>query len=495
MSRTKIIMLFATTTSLLLSCQKDEDVLNPETTELKITGFSPTSGVVGTNITITGSGFPENISGITIRFDEIEATVIDATTSQIVVTAPDIANTASIFLDAGNNVVKAEGLFTIIHTPTISAIVPNSGAAGDIVTISGSHFDENTTVTLGELEVEVIDRSSTEIRVKVPQFATTNVFKTFSNSLTAESSEFVITPLIIQSLSTAGGLVGETLRIQGTGFSSVSEFNKVLFPNAVQAEIITSTPGEIEIVIPEGATSGTIQVEVGAQQEQSVEFEIYKDIPKDGLVAFFPFSGNASSTINNLTGEVSGAVSSPDRFGKTNHSYSFDGVNDVINMGNPEILQINHTITVSAWVSPSALSGTMRAIFTKIFFDPDQGGNPQGGFHLSKRDDHSFYMYGNAAGALVLSQNAAFEFAVNQWVNVTYIIDGTDFKLYANGVLIVSGSQPQTIYTDGSKGDFTIGTYGAGFNFNGRIDDVAVYSKALSEAEVLQLYQQTISKR
>lgn len=492
MTRTKIILLFAIATNLLLSCQKDEEILSPE---LKITGFSPTSAVAGANITITGSGFPENISDVHIRFDEIEATVIDATASQIVVAAPDIESTASIFLKVSEHVVKAEGQFTILHPPTISAIVPNSGAPGDIVTISGNHFDENAVVKLGELLVAVVDHTSTELQVIVPQFATTNIFKVNSKGMVAESSEFTIAPLTIQGFNTEGGLPGERIKIHGTGFSPVADFNKVFFPNDVEAGIISSTKEEIEITIPQGATSGTIQIEVGFQQAQSEELEIYKDIPKDGLIAFFPFSGNANSTINNLQGEVSGATSAPDRFGKVNHSYLFDGVNDVINLGNPELLQINHTITVSAWVSPSALSSSMKAIFTKIFFDPNQGGNPKGGFHLSKDDDTRFYMYGNASGALVLSQFAAFSFSAGQWVNVTYIIDGTDFKLFANGELISSGSQAQTIFTDGSKGDFTVGTYGGGFHFNGRIDDLAVYNKALSVAEVTQLYEQTISKR
>ena len=75
----------------------------------------------------------------------------------------------------------------------------------------------------------------------------------------------------------------------------------------------------------------------------------------DGLVAYYPFNGNAndeSGSGNN--GVVYGAVLAVDRFGENNNSYEFDGIDDYINIGNQ--VKPSFPISVSVWVKINDLS-------------------------------------------------------------------------------------------------------------------------------------------
>ena len=77
---------------------------------------------------------------------------------------------------------------------------------------------------------------------------------------------------------------------------------------------------------------------------------------QQGLVAWYPFDGNASDISGNGNhGTVHGASISADRFGQENQAYFFDGVDDYIDLGNSTSLNPANLITVSAWVSCSSL--------------------------------------------------------------------------------------------------------------------------------------------
>ena len=62
-----------------------------------------------------------------------------------------------------------------------------------------------------------------------------------------------------------------------------------------------------------------------------IPITIFSQIPTDGLVGYWSFSGNADDESgNNHHGTVNGATLTQDRFGNPNSAYSFDGVNDYI---------------------------------------------------------------------------------------------------------------------------------------------------------------------
>ena len=75
-------------------------------------------------------------------------------------------------------------------------------------------------------------------------------------------------------------------------------------------------------------------------------------VPSNGLVGWWPFNGNANDESGNgNNGTVNGATLTSDRFGNAGKAYSFDGVNDWINMpsGNSTSLNITSNYTVTFW--------------------------------------------------------------------------------------------------------------------------------------------------
>jgi len=191
---------------------------------------------------------------------------------------------------------------------------------------------------------------------------------------------------VITSFSPVSGTPGTTVVITGTGFSKTASENVVTF-NDVIATVSSSTATSITVVVPETATTGKISVTNATLTATSAtDFEVLVDIPRTGLVAFYPFKGNANDVSgNNLNGTVTEAALTADRFGKTNQAYSFDGVNDFITMGNPALLQINDHITIAGWFNIDAFktSGNQyMAMIVKIYFDPNAGGNPARGYEL-----------------------------------------------------------------------------------------------------------------
>ncbi|MBL0258127.1 MAG: hypothetical protein IPQ03_11660 [Bacteroidetes bacterium] len=75
-------------------------------------------------------------------------------------------------------------------------------------------------------------------------------------------------------------------------------------------------------------------------------------IPGNGLLAWYPFNGNANDNSgNNFNGVADGAVLSKDRFGIDNNSYTFNGARDQVQVGSPQNLNtISTGLTVSSWV-------------------------------------------------------------------------------------------------------------------------------------------------
>ncbi|OIN60058.1 hypothetical protein BLX24_04195 [Arsenicibacter rosenii] len=71
----------------------------------------------------------------------------------------------------------------------------------------------------------------------------------------------------------------------------------------------------------------------------------------DGLVAYYPFNGNANDESgNNRHGTVHDATLTTDRFGNANKAYAFDGVNDWIDVAKDAAFQFND-FTLSAWTT------------------------------------------------------------------------------------------------------------------------------------------------
>jgi hypothetical protein len=114
-------------------------------------------------------------------------------------------------------------------------------------------------------------------------------------------------------------------------------------------------------------TKGCFEFYNGFRWHNLCENDYLNNSLNNGLVAYYPFNGNANDVGgNNLNGAVNGAVLTTDRFGNPNKAYSFN-TNQDITIPNSSSLN-TFPITISLWYmvnTPSGLGGGGSNIFSK----------------------------------------------------------------------------------------------------------------------------------
>jgi hypothetical protein len=204
----------------------------------------------------------------------------------------------------------------------------------------------------------------------------------------------------------------------------------------------------------------------------------------DGLVAYYPFNGNANDESGNgNNGTVNGATLIVDRFGNANKAYSFDG-NDIIRISNNDSLNFGTSdFSMSLWIKPN--SEYCQIIGKDVF--------PGGllGYYLSigaAGTRKLRFATRNVSDNTLDSPNPL----PNEWTYIVAVRKSNILKLYINGTLDSSLSESSTTNVS-SNADFKIGRFdewiGVQSSFYGNIDDIRIYNRALSETEIQQLYQ------
>ena len=197
-----------------------------------------------------------------------------------------------------------------------------------------------------------------------------------------------------------------------------------------------------------------------------------------GLVGAWAFGEGSGTTSvdasgNNNTATLQGASwSTAGRYG---NAVSFNGTSSLVRVASAASLNLTTGMTLSAWVNPAANQSGWRTI-------------------LQKQIDAYFLNASNDTGALRPSGGATFgtstQFVtgttanpVNTWTNVALTYDGTIVRLYVNGTQVATRNQTGAVQTS-SNPLWIGGNQPYGEFFNGLIDEVRVYNRALSPAEI-----------
>ncbi len=189
-----------------------------------ITTVSPTSGVVGTMVTITGTNFGASQGSSAVKFNGTTATPTSWSNGSIVVPVPTGATTGNVAV-TGNGVVSNGLSFTVSAGLSITGISPTSGNIGKLVTISGASFGAAqgiSTVFLNGTAISNVDWSDTSLGVTVPPGATSGPFSVVVNGHTVNSSSFTVTSQpppgswLDQDIGVVNGLTGSTTYSNGT---------------------------------------------------------------------------------------------------------------------------------------------------------------------------------------------------------------------------------------------------------------------------------------
>ena len=215
-------------------------------------------------------------------------------------------------------------------------------------------------------------------------------------------------------------------------------------------------------------------------------------ISNDGLVGYYTFDGNSNDHSGwGRNGTVNGATLTTDRHNKPNGAYSFDGVNDFINI--PSSTQMNFgKISISGWIKLSQNIGSTQARITcrqgagifdnwglEIFgggYAGTNGGNDIV-FHTSNGSTTTNYIYDSNLN-------------LNQWYHVAAVNGNDSVRIYLDGIKKISYPTNGVLPTNVNYPILIGQTFNGGFYFPGVIDDLQYNKRVLSDAEIQALFNE-----
>jgi hypothetical protein len=229
---------------------------------------------------------------------------------------------------------------------------------------------------------------------------------------------------------------------------------------------------------------------------------------QSGLVAYYPFDGNAADESGNGNdGTVHGAALTDDRFGNADRAFVFDGQGDYIDCGNGNSLRISGAMTICAWIRIDAFSGGNQGIVAKWIGAVPSNERSYGlvvenqGHCHDQKASHTIGGAFSSDGSCVAGGSDACSLTcgdeqlpagVWRFVAVTYD-PGVSIRLYVDGELAGSAFAPDVVPSlFDNTANLLIGVQyslqDAGMHFDGAIDDVRIYDRALDGCEIEVLY-------
>lgn len=197
----------------------------------------------------------------------------------------------------------------------------------------------------------------------------------------------------------------------------------------------------------------------------------------EGLIAYYPFNGNANDNSNNgNNATVYGATLITDRNSMPNSAYHFNGTNRITLSTGLDSLQ--KEISVSLWIKKT---GNWDAGCHKILLI---GNKTTGNVYIAE-EPSPFNISFTLTDSTVQYMAYCVTPALNNWHHLVGVFTGVSVKFYIDNVL-----QTTIPCTLGSIENSPL-NIGWGYDneyFTGDIDDVRIYNRALSDEEIGQLY-------
>ncbi|MHC4499549.1 MAG: LamG-like jellyroll fold domain-containing protein, partial [Planctomycetota bacterium] len=201
-----------------------------------------------------------------------------------------------------------------------------------------------------------------------------------------------------------------------------------------------------------------------------------------GLVAHYKFDQDATdSSGNNNHGRPSG--NPPWVAGKIGSAVELDGGHDYVDCGNSPSLNITGEITIAAWIYPT---GNGDSNFPRIVDKSNGTGGPDPGYKIYLRAAQDYVVTLSAGGQYL---NSSASVVLDTWNYVAVTMTGTQWRLHLNGTW---EEWDETTLPSLSSNPLFIGHSPAGNrHFQGMIDDVRIYNRVLTPAEIAWLAGRT----
>ena len=236
---------------------------------------------------------------------------------------------------------------------------------------------------------------------------------------------------------------------------------------------------------------------------QSVDFDnsienafLVTNGPTDeGLVAYYPFDGNANDESGNQNhGSVRSGSLTSGCSGESNSAYQFGGTSrpGSIYIKNSSSLYIGDGWTFSAYVKPYSQSGmngygssSSQGIHTILAHSHDRYGFCI--MYQLKENQFSIWLGAhNQSWCSGISAKATGDY-LNQWVHIAFVFDKNEFRVFINGQRITTKKVVPNFST-ANRQDWYLGKFSdSWYPMNGALDEVRIYNRALSDDEVAGL--------
>jgi hypothetical protein len=294
----------------------------------------------------------------------------------------------------------------------------------------------------------------------------------------ASAPTLTVTPSALSFWATrgAGSPVAKTLEVGGSSAYSATE-------NAPWLSIASASRTVTVKVDASGLAAGTytanVRVTASGAEPRDVPVTLTVNPAASGLVGAWAFEEASGDTANDSSGRRNaGALQGASRTsaGVYGRGVAFDGTDDWITVADNASLDLTSGMTLEAWVKPDRIDTNWRTILIKeqpdqlsyaLYANTDQG-RPSGNVFTSGDN--------GLAGPAPLP--------AERWSHVATTFDGTTLRLFVDGAQTASMAVPGPIKVSG--GALRIGGNAVwGEWFDGTIDEVRVYNRALSAEEVL----------
>ena len=248
-----------------------------------VTATVPTSGALGSQVSINGFQFGASQGDSKVMFGGVECDqIVSWSDTQIQCIVPEEAsfgvNPVTVVTDTWTS--NATINFTVIPPPVVTGVAPASGVRGSKTTIYGSGFGASkgtSKVMIGSIQCTVTFWSDTQIKCTVPPAAVSGAVTVVTAGGTSDASiNFtVVLPPVVAGVSPPSGIRGSQITINGFGFGASQGNSEVRIGSVLCNQILSWSDAQIVCIVPATAVSGAVTVvTVAGTSNNTVKFKV-----------------------------------------------------------------------------------------------------------------------------------------------------------------------------------------------------------------------------
>lgn len=219
--------------------------------------------------------------------------------------------------------------------------------------------------------------------------------------------------------------------------------------------------------------------------------------PTNGLIAHWNFNGNLNDSHNTHHGIPHNVSTATGKNGLPNTAYYFSDTVSYVTIPYQPDMNLNH-LTISAMVKIKTFyTGTCQGNFILTRGQESTNGsyalcafdNAYNDCTVADTSKYVFYTNINNGGASHTPYQYSPNIVTNTWYCVTSVYNGTELRTYIDGILKSTNYPSGTGIIGSSQNDIILGRYlwlpGYPFQFNGYLDDMKLYNRALADSEIV----------